>query len=97
MTRAPQSARCRLASGAAMACSSETTVMPDNGSRDGWFMDVLRIIVVRGAPSPADSLPQHRVVVEHIFPDGYRLDGTKEYPRRPQIIGLHAQIDDQAH
>src|SRR6188768_4361953 len=43
MTRAPQSARCRLASGAAMACSSDTTVMPDNGScGDSRFMDDLR-------------------------------------------------------
>src|SRR3954468_18781662 len=32
MTRAPQSARCRLARGAAIACSSETTVTPDSGS-----------------------------------------------------------------
>src|SRR3954464_10532462 len=31
MTRAPQSARCRLARGAAIACSSETTVTPDSG------------------------------------------------------------------
>jgi hypothetical protein len=32
MTRAPRSARCRVASGAASACSSDTTVIPCKGS-----------------------------------------------------------------
>jgi hypothetical protein len=31
MTRAPQSARCRLPRGAEIACSSESTVMPLSG------------------------------------------------------------------
>src|SRR5271169_1794684 len=37
ITRAPRSARCRVHSGAAMACSSPRTVMPDNGALlAGW-------------------------------------------------------------
>jgi hypothetical protein len=32
ITRAPQSARCRLASGAAIAYSIDTTVTPANGN-----------------------------------------------------------------
>src|SRR5688500_12509641 len=35
MTRAPRSASCRVAKGAATACSIETTVTPDRGPGNG--------------------------------------------------------------
>src|SRR3569833_3457857 len=37
MTRAPRSASCRVAKGAATACSRATTVVPSSGSMDGPF------------------------------------------------------------
>ena len=36
MTRAPRSASCRVQNGAAIACSSVTTVMPSRGSHGGF-------------------------------------------------------------
>src|SRR5690242_271226 len=45
MTRAPRSARCRVHSGAAMACSRASTVMPDSG--DGAAVMIL-MIALRG-------------------------------------------------
>ena len=52
----------------------------------------------RQPPSSAgNSLPQCRVVIQYIFSHGYRLNGTEQYPCRPQIIGFHSQIDDLAH
>src|SRR3984885_13932579 len=45
----------------------------------------------------AKSPPQHRMVIEHVFPDRWRLNGAEQDPRRLQIIRLHAQADDLAY
>ena len=48
ITRAPRSARCRLASGAATACSRLTTVTPVRGSTAEsvalWFFSVVPVM-----------------------------------------------------
>src|SRR5258705_7102191 len=43
------------------------------------------------------SLAKHRMVIEHIFPDGDCLNCAKQYPRCLQIVRLHAQAHDLAH
>jgi len=50
-----------------------------------------------GLHTPAGSLAKHRMVVEHIFPDRHCLDRAKQYPRRLQIVRLHAHAHDLAH
>src|ERR1700737_2098429 len=37
------------------------------------------------------------MVIEHIFPDLYRLNRAKQYPRRPQNVSLRAQVHDLAY
>src|SRR5689334_15200776 len=51
MTRAPRSARCRVHSGAAMACSRARTMMPDSGDVAGGAV-VMRLMI---------SLPGERI------------------------------------
>src|SRR6266566_1641801 len=45
----------------------------------------------------AGSLPQNRVRAQHVLPDRYGLDRPKQDPRCPEVIGVHAQIDDLAY
>src|SRR5690242_19926420 len=89
MTRAPQSARCRLASGAAIACSSETTVVPDRGN--GWLM----LISVPILSSPL--VRKLRMLFQYIIADRFGLDGAEQCLCRREIAGFDAQLDDLAH
>src|SRR6266481_2637351 len=42
------------------------------------------------------SLPQHRMLVQHVLPDRLSLDRAKQDPRRRHVIGPYAQVDDLA-
>src|SRR5260221_13789420 len=57
-----------------------------------------RLLSIHRRRSPAArSLPQYRIVIQHIFPDGYGLNRAKQYPRRLQIVGLQTQVHDLAY
>src|SRR5580693_2709782 len=86
MTRAPRSVSCRVANGAATACSRETTVTPSSGCRMLTVLSECGFLGSRGNAVALDQLPGDHVALNLI---GALAD---DHQRRVPEIALDVEL-----